>query len=57
MNAACALTRNMVQAPLPITHELRLRRAWRGSGAHRRKACGPLEAVLGGIEERCLVEA
>ena len=28
-----------------LTNELRLRRAERGSGEHRRKACGPLEAV------------
>ena len=40
-----------------ITNELRLRRAARDSGVHRRRACRPLEAVLGGIEERCLVGA
>jgi hypothetical protein len=34
--------------PRLLTNELRLRRAGRGSGVHRRRGWGPLEAVLEG---------
>lgn len=40
-----------------ITNELRLRRAPRGSGVHRRTTCGPLGPVQGRIEGRRVVGA